>query len=54
MVVSAAADRSTGRSMNRQQADDLVFYATLGVILGGRLGYVIFYGPEMILHPCKS
>src|SRR3546814_9384354 len=27
--------------MNRQQADDLVLYATLGVILGGRLGYVI-------------
>lgn len=39
--------------MNRQQADDLVFYATLGVILGGRLGYVIFYGPEMILHPLQ-
>lgn len=35
--------------MNRAQADDLVFYATSGVILGGRLGYVIFYGPQMIL-----
>lgn len=39
--------------MNRAQADNLVFYATLGVILGGRLGYVIFYGPEMILHPLQ-
>ena len=39
--------------MNRAQADDLVFYSTLGVILGGRLGYVIFYGPEMILHPLQ-
>jgi len=39
--------------MGRTQADDLVFYATLGVILGGRLGYVIFYGPEMILHPLE-
>lgn len=39
--------------MVRAQADDLVFYATLGVILGGRLGYVIFYSPEMIIHPLQ-
>ena len=26
------------------QVDDLVLWVTLGVILGGRLGYVIFYG----------
>lgn len=27
-----------------QQVDDLVFYVMLGVILGGRIGYLIFYG----------
>ena len=27
-----------------QQVDDLVFYVMLGVILGGRLGYTLFYG----------
>ncbi len=32
--------------MARRHADDLVFYASLGVILGGRLGYVLFYRPE--------
>ncbi len=26
--------------------DDLLLYATLGVILGGRLGYVMFYQPD--------
>lgn len=26
------------------QLDDLVFYTTLGIILGGRLGYVLCYG----------
>lgn len=26
------------------QVDDLVFYIALGVILGGRIGYVLFYG----------
>jgi phosphatidylglycerol---prolipoprotein diacylglyceryl transferase len=29
--------------MARRHADDLVFYAALGIILGGRLGYVLFY-----------
>ena len=26
-----------------QQVDDMVFYGALGVILGGRLGYILFY-----------
>jgi phosphatidylglycerol:prolipoprotein diacylglycerol transferase len=30
------------------QLDDFLFWATLGVILGGRLGYVLFYKPDMI------
>ncbi len=29
----------------REQVDDYVTWATLGVILGGRLGYVLFYRP---------
>jgi len=31
--------------VTRVQFDDLLFYAVLGVILGGRLGYVLFYKP---------
>ncbi|MFC4161152.1 prolipoprotein diacylglyceryl transferase [Chitinimonas lacunae] len=35
-----------------RQLDDLFFYGVLGVILGGRLGYVLFYKPgEYLLHP---
>ncbi len=34
-----------GAPMARRHADDFVTYATLGIILGGRLGYVIFYNP---------
>src|ERR1051325_10227116 len=30
--------------------DDMLFYGALGVILGGRLGYVIFYQPNYFLH----
>jgi len=37
----AAKPRSTWKPEN---VDDLIFYAMLGVILGGRVGYVLFYG----------
>ncbi len=33
-----------------EQVDDLIFYGMLGVILGGRLGYSIFYGWEAWLQ----
>jgi phosphatidylglycerol:prolipoprotein diacylglycerol transferase len=34
------------------QADDFLTWATLGVVLGGRLGYVLFYQPGLYLaHP---
>ena len=32
------------------QVDDLVFYGAMGVILGGRIGYVVFYGFSAFLH----
>lgn len=36
------------------QLDDLMFYGVLGVILGGRLGYVLFYKPSYYLqHPLE-
>jgi phosphatidylglycerol:prolipoprotein diacylglycerol transferase len=35
-----------------QQIDDLFLWATLGVIFGGRLGYVLFYDPAYFAaHP---
>ncbi len=34
--------------------DDLIFYAVLGVLLGGRLGYVLFYNlPYFLDHPVE-
>ncbi len=42
-----------GSPMARRHADDLVFYATLGIILGGRIGYAIFYAPGMFLNPLQ-
>lgn len=33
--------------LTKENLDDLVFDVTLGIILGGRLGYVLFYGGSM-------
>ena len=33
-----------GAPVTPAQIDDLIFYGALGVILGGRLGYMLFYG----------
>ncbi len=35
--------REVWRGWRAEQVDDLVFYIVLGVLLGGRLGYVVFY-----------
>lgn len=33
-----------------EQIDDLIFYGALGVILGGRIGYMLFYGRDQLLE----
>ncbi|MFM7420013.1 MAG: prolipoprotein diacylglyceryl transferase, partial [Alphaproteobacteria bacterium] len=33
-----------------EQVDDFVTWVTLGIILGGRFGYVIFYRPDIFLQ----
>jgi phosphatidylglycerol:prolipoprotein diacylglycerol transferase len=33
-----------------EQVDDFVTWVTLGIILGGRFGYVIFYRPDIFLR----
>ncbi len=49
--------KSPGAPMAQRHADDLFFYCTIGIILGGRLGYATFYTggstgiPSLWLHP---
>jgi phosphatidylglycerol:prolipoprotein diacylglycerol transferase len=35
---------------NSEQISDLIFYGALGVILGGRIGYMLFYNLHELLH----
>ena len=46
--------KQPGAPLARRHADDLVFYAALGIILGGRIGYVLFYNSaEYLRHPIE-
>ncbi|HSA82354.1 MAG TPA: prolipoprotein diacylglyceryl transferase [Geminicoccaceae bacterium] len=41
--------RRSGWRLTPLQIDDLLLYVTLGVVLGGRLGYILFYRPDFYL-----
>lgn len=43
------------RGWTRRDVEDLLFFGVLGVVLGGRLGYVLFYKPAHYLsHPLEA
>lgn len=44
-VLLARMVRRPGSPMTATHVDDLITWCTLGVILGGRTGYVLFYNP---------
>jgi phosphatidylglycerol:prolipoprotein diacylglycerol transferase len=42
------------RGWTRRDAEDLLFYGVLGVVIGGRLGYALFYKPGYYAaHPLE-
>ena len=44
--------KHTPKSFTSNQISDLIFYCAIGVILGGRLGYILFYDlPDFITDP---
>ena len=43
---------ATTHVLSKQALDDLIIYAVIGIILGGRIGYVLFYqSPYYLQHP---
>ena len=34
--------------VNAEQIDDLILWITLGIIVGGRIGYILFYAPNLV------
>ncbi len=50
----ALADRPP-RRVERNNIDDFLVWATLGIVLGGRIGYVLFYNlPHYVDHPIEA
>ncbi|WP_432471221.1 prolipoprotein diacylglyceryl transferase [Amphritea sp. HPY] len=44
--------RKAGSGWNEQQVSDLIFWGAIGVVLGGRFGYVLFYNfPQFLDDP---
>ncbi len=36
--------------LDREQVSDFITYGAIGVLAGGRVGYALFYSPELITH----
>lgn len=54
MLSKLRVRRGLTRELVESDIDDLLLYGVLGVILGGRLGYVLFYKPDYYLsHPVE-
>lgn len=48
------ARKGPAYGVTEEGVDDMLLYGVLGVILGGRLGYILFYKPEYYLaHPLE-
>jgi phosphatidylglycerol---prolipoprotein diacylglyceryl transferase len=45
--------KTAGAPLAQPHADDLFFFCTLGIVLGGRLGYAAFYEPSLWAHPIE-
>jgi phosphatidylglycerol---prolipoprotein diacylglyceryl transferase len=45
-----ALTRDGSQPFRRHDVDDFLLWATLGVVLGGRIGYVLFYRPGFYLQ----
>ncbi len=43
--------KEPGAPLAQRHADYMIFWATMGIILGGRLGYVFFYNPSILENP---
>ena len=54
VLIRLAKNKDSGIILDKKQYDDFMTYIILGVVVGGRLGYVLFYNlPFFIAHPLE-
>jgi phosphatidylglycerol:prolipoprotein diacylglycerol transferase len=50
--VTALRVRSSERGFTVEQVSDILFYAAMGIIIGGRVGYMLFYAwSDLVANP---
>lgn len=53
-LISRENARKPLENLSKSALDDMIIFAVLGIVLGGRLGYVLFYKPDYYLqHPLE-
>lgn len=50
LVIARENARRPLANLSKAALDDIVVWAVVGIVLGGRLGYVLFYKPEHYLY----
>jgi len=50
IVGNHRAVKQTWQGWNKQDVSDVLFYGMLGVILGGRVDYMLFYGFDLLIQ----
>ncbi len=50
LILGRIRARDAWRDMRKTDVDDLLFFGVIGTIIGGRLGFVLFYRPEYYLQ----
>lgn len=51
LIKNSAIWGKAGAPLTRALLDDVIFWVAIGVIAGGRLGYVLFYEPALLAQP---
>jgi phosphatidylglycerol:prolipoprotein diacylglycerol transferase len=50
VIANRRAVMQPWRAWSKADVSDVLFYGMLGVILGGRIGYMLFYGFDLLVH----
>lgn len=54
LIKNASLWNANGAPLAKLQLDDIVFWVAVGVMAGGRLGYVFFYEPTLLIEPWQQ
>ncbi len=54
LIKNAKIWTKDGAPLTRPLLDDVIFWVAVGVMAGGRLGYVLFYEPSLLIAPWEK